>query len=238
MEKSTHAVVWLPSPSEQGYEGDWLEENFVSNYYSSSSYCMEEEDKTELLFPAQEQIVSFVQESSLLLLDVGCGRNGSLSHVNWKPRSVPLLWLGLDTSANAVYHFQQVARNSNFIVEGMVASAYALPFRENIFDTILCQSVLHHCPTAYKRQLIWENIYAACLLKPPFCIYLTVCAFEQTNRRLASQDALVPDKNGRLVYYHFFTRQQLQKELTHGVLITERDQHALLLFVLEENGRR
>jgi len=70
MEKSTHAVVWLPSPSEQGYEGDWLEENFVSNYYSSSSYCMEEEDKTELLFPAQEQIVSFVQDCCFWMLAV------------------------------------------------------------------------------------------------------------------------------------------------------------------------
>lgn len=121
------------------------------------------------------------------------------------------------------------------MAEGIVASAYALPFRNQLFDTILCQSVLHHCPSLYKRKLVWENISAACLFNRAFCIYVTVCAFEQTNRRLASQDALVPDSKGRMSFYHFFTKQELAEWLPYMKVITDRDQHALIALV--QDGR-
>ncbi|EME32508.1 methyltransferase [Galdieria sulphuraria] len=170
----------------------------------------------------------FFEREQLLLLDVGCGRKGSLSHVDWKPRSLPLLWLGVDKYRDTIYQFLRVAKKSHIIFEGIVASACALPFREEVFDTILCQSVLHHFPIKYKRQLVWKNIQATCLLKQAFCIYLTVCAYEQEGKRLASQDALVSDIKERVLFYHFFKRNELEEEFPHSEIITEKDQHALI----------
>ncbi|GJQ13421.1 hypothetical protein GpartN1_g5212.t1 [Galdieria partita] len=223
------SIIWLPSP-ENEYEGDWLEESFVDKYYYSIQEEQSESNASGTkLFPEEETIVCFVQSFSLLLLDVGCGRKGSLSHVDWQHRPFPLFWLGVDKYTDTVCQFQVASKRPHIIMEGIVASAYALPFRDKVFDTILCQSVLHHCPTKYKRQLVWQNIYAACLLKQTFCIYLTVCAFEQTERRLASQDALVPDIKGRIAFYHFFTRKELEECYPHSQITTERDQHAVLL---------
>lgn len=64
-------VVWLPPPDNE-YQAEWLEENYVFNYYSSS---IQEEsvDTTEAeLFPDEKRVVSFIQETSVSVRFVLC----------------------------------------------------------------------------------------------------------------------------------------------------------------------
>jgi 2-polyprenyl-3-methyl-5-hydroxy-6-metoxy-1,4-benzoquinol methylase len=91
-------------------------------------------------FPSYRSILQktlFKEDGPCLILDAGCGQYGSIEeplHTNWKV-------IGTDIDTRLV---AKAKGGSVRIEDYAVASLTYLPFRENVFDIVLCQDVLEH----------------------------------------------------------------------------------------------
>jgi len=81
------------------------------------------------------EFLSFVKSS--IILDYGCG-TGWLTHLLYKKR---FRVIGIDKDAQLL---KTVKKESCFPLEFVICDAYHLPFKNNIFDSVIGVGILHH----------------------------------------------------------------------------------------------
>ncbi|KAI3381162.1 hypothetical protein SNEBB_009537 [Seison nebaliae] len=79
-------------------------------------------------------------------------------------------------------------RSVNSVV---MADTLTLPFRDKVFDGIICIGVLHHLSTEERRQQAIRELLRV-LKEDGGTLLIYVWAFEQTHRNFTNQDVLIP----------------------------------------------
>jgi len=146
------------------------------------------------------------------VLDNGCGNGKYLGYRN------DLVFVGSDMCLpllNISYRKSDVT----------YANSLELPYKNKMFDAIICVAVLHHLSTPERRhEFIHEMVRT---MKVNGRGIVTVWALDQTNNKRMLKwniqpngDAMIPwkDHKGNIVsqrYYHLFTQQELQSYFEH-----------------------
>jgi SAM-dependent methyltransferase len=143
--------------------------------------------------------------SGSIVLDNGCG-NGK--YLQYRP---DIIFIGNDMCMGLL----EVAKNKSDVTR---SNGLSLPYRNEVFDSIICIAVFHHLSQKERRdEFIKEMIR---VVKPGGKILITVWATDQSHKRVrhwnvqSNGDALIPwkDKKGKIVslrYYHLFTQTEL-----------------------------
>lgn len=115
-----------------------------------------------------------------LVADIGCG-NGKYLGVN--PR---IQMVGTDRSFNLIGICRE--RSKNF--QTFVADSLKLPLRSASFDSLISIAVIHHFSTDSLRVQALNEMHR--ILKPGGTMLIYVWAYEQENKKFATQDVFVP----------------------------------------------
>ena len=131
------------------------------------------------------------------ILDAGCG--------NGKNMDIRNIFEGCDITDS----FLEIA--SANVNAGLTQSTIQhLPYRNNVFDTVICVAVIHHLGTVALREQCMRELLRC--VKPNGYLLITNWAFE--NNKFDEQDTFVPFKNcqGEILasrFYHLFTRNEM-----------------------------
>lgn len=82
----------------------------------------------------------FPVEPGQVVLEVGCGEGGNLVNLLAGRPTVPRLVVGVDLFEGKL----TFARRNGVPARLVCADALALPFRDAVFDAVLCRDLLHH----------------------------------------------------------------------------------------------
>lgn len=148
---------------EKGYK---LERDFVKQTYD----CIAD-DFSNTRYKKWPQVDKFLRNipPASLLLDVGCGNGKYLDN----PTTVNI---GCDISLNLL----KICKNKGF--EVIQCDMQRLPFRTELFDSIICIAALHHIVSSKRRQTCLERIID--LMAPCDSRFLVqVWSFEQELER-------------------------------------------------------
>lgn len=172
--------------------------------------------------------LKYVKDGSHIL-DAGCG-NGRLS-VLFEGKGVN--YIGMDNNPELLSIAKNRYPNKTFVLGDMLK----IPFEENSFDIIFCIAAYHHIPTIALRKRGLEEFSRA--LKKNGCFILTVwdCFYGKYRRHFYKnflkkiftfsfhewRDVMIPWGQGPKRYYHFFSPDELKKEIeSGGFLVKER----------------
>ena len=143
-------------------------------------------------------------EKNALVLDIGCGNGRNMIY-----KSVKIF--GLDISINQL---SQKKLKDNLVCANMTN----LPYKNNVFDHIICIATFHHLPTEESRLGALKEIKR--VLKWEGRILLSVWSIHQPKKtkRIFSDygDNLVPWKGRKetiMRYYYIFKLQEIQNLL-------------------------
>jgi len=143
-------------------------------------------------------------EKNALVLDIGCGNGRNMIYKNVKI-------FGLDISINQL---SQKKLKDNLVCANMTN----LPYKNNVFDHIICIATFHHLPTEESRLGSLEEIKR--VLKWEGRILLSVWSIHQPKKtkRIFSDygDNLVPWKGKKetiMRYYYIFKLQEIHNLL-------------------------
>jgi len=121
----------------------------------------------------QENTSSLLKESTTATPTTGILQSGVFIH-------------GVDTSKNLL----NIARENDFEVG--TGNLLSLPFRDKLFDVVICIAVIHHLSTHQHRLSAIQEI--ARILRSEGLTLIYVWAFEQEKRKFRQQDVFVPWK--------------------------------------------
>lgn len=154
--------------------------------------------------------------SGSIVLDNGCG-NGK--YLQYRP---DVMFIGNDMCMGLL----EVAKIKADVTR---SNGLSLPYRNNVFDSLICIAVFHHLSQKERReQFIQEMIR---VVRPGGKILITVWATGQSHKRVQhwnvqpNGDALIPwkDKTGKIIslrYYHLFTQEELLRYFQiQGILV-------------------
>lgn len=159
--------------SSEGVERDYVRNTYdnIAEQFSSTRYKK---------WPRVEAFLSSLSENSLVL-DVGCGNGKYLDNKS-------SFNIGCDLSSNLL----TICRRKQFQV--VQCDMMQLPFRECMFDTIICIAALHHIVRTERRQKCLEEMLNL-LHDHQSKLLIQVWAFEQDLERdnpYLKQDKAVP----------------------------------------------
>lgn len=151
----------LTSKSTRELERDYVKNTYdnIAEKFSSTRYKK---------WPKIDAFLSKLPKDSLVL-DVGCGNGKYLDNAN-------SFNLGCDLSSGLL----AICRSKNFQV--VQCDMMQLPFRDGIFDTIICVAALHHIVAAERRQKCLEQMIKL-LHNNQSKLLIQVWAFEQELER-------------------------------------------------------
>lgn len=122
--------------------GQKLEKDYVRSTYDQIA-----EEFSSTRFKKWPKVDAFLKslEDKSLLLDIGCGNGKYLGNQS-------TLNIGCDSSLGLL----QICRSRGF--EVVQCDMTRLPFRENIFDALICIAALHHLVGSERRQKCLEDM--------------------------------------------------------------------------------
>ena len=143
----------------KGYK---LEQDYVKSTYDRIA-----EDFSITRYKKWPKVDAFLQSlsQSSLLLDIGCGNGKYLDNSN-------TFNIGCDLSLNLL----KICKNKGF--EVVLCDMSRLPFRQEIFDSVICVAALHHIVTSSRRQNCLKDIVELMAPKDSKCL-VQVWSFEQ-----------------------------------------------------------
>jgi SAM-dependent methyltransferase len=100
------------------------------------------------VFAASERELVAAAAGGGRLLEVGCGEGGNLFHLGVRLG----LTVGLDCSSAKLAFAAAAIPRAGFVG----GDAVRLPFRDDVFDRVLCRDVLHHLPRPRQREAVAE----------------------------------------------------------------------------------
>lgn len=137
------------------------------------------------------------QPKGALIGDIGCGNGKNIPACNQVG-----VGIGCDLSS------ELVKISVSMGAEAHVADALALPYRDNVFDTVLSIAVLHHISSVPRRLQLLKEAMRVVAVGGEALFY--AWAFEQENaksgHKFAAQDVLVP--------WHFKVQPKKEKQVT------------------------
>lgn len=158
-----------------------------------------------------------------LVGDIGCGNGKYIFCVDH------LQFIGLDISQS----FAQICRDKKRSTQVLVADSSAVPFRDNSLDHVISIAVIHHFSTDERRKAAINELIR--IVKPGGKILIYVWAFEQGDKKFASQDVFVPWNNPKK-----FENAELSKvvdkkaDLEKNTIVYKRFYHVFLKDELEK----
>ena len=151
------------------------------------------------------------------LLDLGCGIGYFTELLSLKNAQV----IGIDIDTKAILYAKQNTSGNKFLI----ASAEALPFKENSFDKLLCSEVLEHIEN--DEQAVSE-IYRVC--KSDAIVVITVPTeegcFGSKIKKIGHEDA----EGGERHYRDGYTRFALESLLKCNGIIPVKSQYSMVFF--------
>jgi alkylated DNA repair protein alkB family protein 8 len=131
-------------------------------------------------WPKVAEFLNNVDQYSLTA-DVGCG-NGKYLNVSEKK----IYTVGTDRSVNLL----SICRNKEIGNQVFAADSLKLPFRANVFDSVISIAVIHHFSnTSLRKQAINELTR---IVRVDGRILIYVWALEQDEKKFENQDNFVP----------------------------------------------
>jgi tRNA (uracil-5-)-methyltransferase TRM9 len=145
-----------------------------------------------------------------LIADIGCG-NGK----NMQIRK-DCFFTGCDITKE----FAQICNKKHLDIG--IADNLHLPYRDNLFDSVISIAVVHHFATPERRLLAIKELIR--ILRPNGLLFIQVWSFDE--KKYKSQDTMVPwtyrvkdekhnvfVRNGQIFqrYYHLFIENELQE---------------------------
>lgn len=134
-----------------------------------------------------------------LALEVGCGTGRTLDSLNATSR------VGVNLSRREM----DIARERHPDVHFVQASATHLPFREGVFDAVLCAGVVHHIAGDDTRQAVWDEM--ARVSGPASRIVVALHNYSVAARMSFPKEMVYHD-----LYWHRYTAAQLRQQLGHA----------------------
>jgi tRNA (uracil-5-)-methyltransferase TRM9 len=133
--------------------------------------------------------------------DVGMGNGKYLTYRK------DLVMIGVDVCEKLV---SLATKKVKTLTDIMVASAFDLPYRDNLLDAAICIAVLHHMRTENERDELIRSVFKK--LREGGTAFFTVWSCEQELKpkwiHIGNNDYMVPwtDTTGSVLhrYYHFF----------------------------------
>lgn len=139
----------------------------LESKYVKSTYDNIAEDFSKTRYKKWPKVNEFLQNlgTNSLLLDVGCGNGKYLDN----PTTFNI---GCDASSNLL----SICKRKGF--EVVQCDMVALPFRKEVFDSVICIAALHHIVTSSRRQKCVQDMLD--LLTPTQSkLLIQVWSFEQ-----------------------------------------------------------
>ena len=148
-----------------------------------------------------------------LIGDIGCGNGKNMLF------RTDCEYIGCDFSEEMV----KICKEKSLNVFN--ADVCALPFKDDVFDAIICIAVIHHLSTSEKREMAIRECKR--VLKNKGKMLILVWAFEQesnSKRKFQTQDEFVAwkDKKQNIIglrYYHLFCEHELASYFEKSVSI-------------------
>lgn len=142
-------------------------------------------------YKAWPKVEKFIlnQPKASLIADIGCGNGKNLFACNE---------IGFSIGTDISYNLLQVAKQKSASFEVAAMDIMELPFRKNIFDSLICIAVLHHISTLERRVLAIEECIR--IIKPKGTALFYAWAKEQeqgiekgvSGHKFQTNDVLVP----------------------------------------------
>jgi SAM-dependent methyltransferase len=103
-----------------------------------------------------EEVVRFCStwEKPRRVLDLGCSNARNL--IPFLEREFPCF--GVDFSKSMLRRAKLFLRGKGFKANFVVADVRFLPFKQRVFECVLCTRVLHHIPTRNLRKIVLEEL--------------------------------------------------------------------------------
>lgn len=159
-----------------------LEQAYVHDVYASIATSAPTPTSTSTSPAVHAQVKQFVVEqfeAGSLLLDIGCSDAKYLKYPD-------IVVFGLEHCEEWFSNSSSEALEQNSLVVGDVMY---LPFRDDLFDGVLCCSVLHHLSTTERRINALKEIVR--IMKVGGKVMLTVTSGPADAKNLESQDVLI-----------------------------------------------
>ncbi len=131
-----------------------------------------------------------------LALEVGCGTGRTLNCLNADRR------IGVNLSRGEL----EIARQRHPDVQFVQASATHLPFREGVFDAVLCAGVVHHIAGDETRRAVWHEMSRVSAAASRIVVALH-------NYSVAARMAFPKEMVYHDLYWHRYTAAQLRQQL-------------------------
>lgn len=144
------------------------------------------------------------------ILDAGCGEGRNL---HWFIKNNYDAW-GCDSNPSAIRMLQYVARglNQNFDKNRFIVSSIEeLPYPDQMFDSIICNAVLHFADNEECFKNMWSQLYRA--LKPGGLLFVRMASnfgLEDACKETGSGKFLLPDGSFRFLLNQDLLDQLLQ----------------------------
>lgn len=180
------------------------------------------------------EVVSFIKKTRELdvSLDLGCGNGRHMKELAKLSKHV----IGVDFSRKMLKRAKKELMLSNHDsrkISLIQADVTEIPFKNCLFDTVLCIATLHHLPSKKERLKCLNEIYRT--LKPGKTALISVWSiehekFDGERKKIQKNnfDYLLnwrADQKSKKRYYHIFTKKNLLDLLSE----TEFDTRSLRL---------
>lgn len=179
--------------------------NSISRQFDSSRFCM---------WPEVTKFLDSIKSGSLIA-DVGCGNGKYLDY-----RIKDCIVFAYDISEELL----KISKNKrNIKINYTQGTVLNLPYRSNLFDTIIHIAVLHHISTKERRLIVLRELIRICCIGGRICISVWADEqikkekWKQCNMTNSNTDYMIPfdKRNGevKMRYYHLFTEHDFRELL-------------------------
>lgn len=145
-------------------------------------------------------IAKFLKKQKGKILDIGCGSGRNFI------KSKNLYFYGIDFSKELLEH----AKKKNIAIELKKANATKIPFKENFFNAVIFNAVLHCIPKATDRKKSLQELYR--VLKPKSQALISVWSRNSKRIKNKPKESLIPwtiEDKKYYRYYYIYDKKEL-----------------------------